>query len=464
MALHGKPGFLYPLRNSEFRVLWLAELISVAGDQLARVALALVVYARTSSALLTALTYGLTLIPSLLGGVLLSGLADRYPRRRVMVIADGARAVLAGTMAIPGLSLPVLWVCVGLLSLAAGPFKAAQMSVLPQVLQRSEQYEAGLALRQFTTQVAQLAGFAGGGLLLAVVEPHVGMALDAGTFVLSAVLIAVGVRARPAAAASAKPDSGGASGAAKGERSNVVALYALVCLLGLYIVPEGIAAPYGAGLGTSAVGVGLLLAADPVGSAVGAWLSTKVRLPVSPAAAVALAAVAGGVLVFCGFGPVLLVSVLLWAASGALSQMYLIQTQTIVVDVVPDHRRGRVMGRMGTTMYCSQGLAVVVGGVLADAIGPSKTVAAAGASAALLAVVVGVLWKAVRSRTAPGSEPGSITRRQPVHQSLPRTSDTSPREPDRHVDRGRHAGATREAADPAGNAQGFSMQVGGEPA
>src|SRR4051794_9572143 len=77
-----------------FRALWLAELLSVAGDQLARVALAVLVFGRTGSASWSALTYALTFLPALFGGVLLGGLADRFPRRRVMVVADLARAWL----------------------------------------------------------------------------------------------------------------------------------------------------------------------------------------------------------------------------------------------------------------------------------------------------------------------------------------------------------------------------------
>jgi MFS family permease len=71
------------LRVGEFRVLWLAELLSIGGDQLARIALAWIVFSRTSSASLTATTYALTFLPDIVGGSLLSGLADRYPRRRV---------------------------------------------------------------------------------------------------------------------------------------------------------------------------------------------------------------------------------------------------------------------------------------------------------------------------------------------------------------------------------------------
>ena len=88
MTETGSRGFVAALRGREFRALWLAEALSVFGDQVARVALALLVYARTDSAALTALTYALTFVPTILGGCLLSGLADCYPRRTVIVVTD----------------------------------------------------------------------------------------------------------------------------------------------------------------------------------------------------------------------------------------------------------------------------------------------------------------------------------------------------------------------------------------
>ncbi|MER6766356.1 MULTISPECIES: MFS transporter [Amycolatopsis] len=443
-----KPGFAAPLRSSEFRALWLAELSSVVGDQLARVALALVVYAQTSSALLTALTYGLTLVPSLLGGMLLSGLADRLPRRTVMAAADAARAVLAGAMAVPGLPLPVLWGCVGLLSFAAGPFKAAQMSLLPEVLGRGECYEAGLALRQFTTQVAQLGGFAGGGLLLAWLDPHVAMGLNAGTFVVSTVFVLRGVRPRPAARTAAEqPEvSEPGDGIPRGSRATVVALFGLVVLLGLYIVPEGLAAPYGHAVGVGALGIGLLMAADPVGSAIGAWVSTLVALPTKVSTVAALAVLAGVPLIACAASPNLAVTLVLWAMTGAVAEVYVIKAQALVVKVVPNRRLGGVMGRMGTAMYCSQGLIIVAGGAVADRIGPFLAIAAAGASAAVVAVIVGAGWWAARSRGATRSEPISADREHD-HHSLPRTFGTSPRDQDRLTDRAVHheAAPTRSA-------------------
>jgi hypothetical protein len=98
----------------EFRGLWLAQVISYPGDQFAQVAVAILAYRRTGSPLLTALAYALTYLPPIAGGPLLSGLADLFPRRRVMIICDVIRAGLVAAIALP--SMPFAGLC-GLLCL-----------------------------------------------------------------------------------------------------------------------------------------------------------------------------------------------------------------------------------------------------------------------------------------------------------------------------------------------------------
>ncbi|MFE5564731.1 MFS transporter [Amycolatopsis japonica] len=412
MAERRRAGFAVPLRNREFRALWSAELLSIGGDQIARVALSLLVFKETSSAALTALTYALTFIPAVLGGFLLSGLADRYPRRAVLVATDVVRAFLAAAMALPGLPLPVLWACVAVLSAAAGPFKAAQSALLPQVLGR-EDFPAGLALRQFTGQVAQVVAFGAGGLVLTLIEPHLGMLVNGCTFVLSAVIILKGVSERSAS----RTDTEQGEPAHAPTRTWFL-LYALVLLVGFYVVPEGLAVPYGHALGISAFGIGLLLAADPLGSAIGAWLTSRFPLPATPLAALVFAVLAGLPLAACVFEPGVVASIVLWAASGAVSTAFLIQVQTVVVDLVPDARRGGVMGRMSTCLQCSQGVAILGGGLAAQQFGPFRAVAAAGAVAIGVAAGVGVLWALTRSRRRAGSERGSANEDVLDHQSL----------------------------------------------
>ena len=73
------PSFRNVFAVREFRNLWLAQVLSVAGDQLDRVAMTVLVYSQTRSAFWAAATYAVTLVPWILGGLALSGLADRLP-------------------------------------------------------------------------------------------------------------------------------------------------------------------------------------------------------------------------------------------------------------------------------------------------------------------------------------------------------------------------------------------------
>src|SRR6516164_4696771 len=102
---------------TEFRALWLAQVLSVAGDQLARVALTLLVYERTHSPLLAAVTFAASVVPTFVGGIVLSGLADRLPRRRVMIVCDLLRVVLVAIMAGSGMPVAVLVVLLFLVTM-----------------------------------------------------------------------------------------------------------------------------------------------------------------------------------------------------------------------------------------------------------------------------------------------------------------------------------------------------------
>ena len=120
-----------PFTYREFRALWLARGLSLLGDQLARVAIAVLVYDRTNSPALTAITYALTFLPYL-AGPLLAGIGDRRSRRGVIVTLDLARALIVAIMALPGRPLALV---VGLLvvATAASPlYDASRSAMLPR--------------------------------------------------------------------------------------------------------------------------------------------------------------------------------------------------------------------------------------------------------------------------------------------------------------------------------------------
>ena len=78
----------------EYRHLFGAYLLSLAGDQLTAVTVAYLVFTETGSAALAAAAYASSYLAWLTGGPLLSGLADRFPRRSVMIACDLGRAAL----------------------------------------------------------------------------------------------------------------------------------------------------------------------------------------------------------------------------------------------------------------------------------------------------------------------------------------------------------------------------------
>ena len=237
------------LRVREFRTLWLADAQSSIGDQVGRVALSVLVFERTSSAILTAVTYALTFLPAIIGGALLSVLADRLPRRRVMVVCDVARGLLFGGMALPGAPLLVLCVLLVLATLFEAPFSAAQSAMLPSVLTEHDQFVVGTGLKSITYQVAQLAGFVAGGALIALIGARLGLAVNAVSFAISGVMLMIGVRARPAAQAPEEEGERRGWSLTAGARliftsPKLRALVGLSWLAGLYVVPEAVAAPY----------------------------------------------------------------------------------------------------------------------------------------------------------------------------------------------------------------------------
>ncbi|RAS69952.1 putative MFS family arabinose efflux permease [Lentzea atacamensis] len=409
------PGYRELARDGEFRALFVAHVVSVAGDQFARVALTVHVYHRTASAGLTALTYALTFLPDLVGGPLLSGLADRFARKEVMVAADLVRAALLSLMAIPGTPLWVLAALLVLVQFAGAPHGAARAALLPQILP-DERYPRGQAVLSTVTQAAQVAGFLAGGALVAWLGPELVLVADGVTFGLSAFLIGVFLLDRPAPHRPHErawpADLVGGARLVWGDR-RLRALVALACVSGFYIVGEALAAPYAAQLGAGPAGVGSIFGAYAAGAAAGmllvARLSERRQLQVMPWLAIAACAV----LVPAALRPGLAVSVGLFALSGAASAYHLVANTTFV-RAVPDASRGQAFGLAVTALRVSQGIGVALAGLAAETLAVHQVVAAAGALGVLAASgaatvwwLSGSRWNASRSDgTSRSDEPG----------------------------------------------------------
>ncbi|MET8850354.1 MFS transporter [Amycolatopsis sp. NPDC004625] len=392
-------GFRDVLGVTEFRALFAAQVVSVTGDQLARVALSILVYDRTNSPGWAALTYALTFLPDLVGGPLLSGLADRHPPRAVMVLADVLRALAVAVMAAPGLPLPAVAALLVGVQLLNPVWNSGRAALLPQVLP-GDSFVPGMGLLMMLVQAGQVAGFALGGLLVAGLGTGGALMADAASFAVSALFLVSGVLPRPPRETSGvrwwRHVRAGWTVVA-GDRRRL-ALVALGCVSGLYIAGEAVAAPYAAELGGGAVVVGLLLGAYALGNVIG--MAALSRIPPSqrsrllgPLAVLACAALLG-----CALRPDLMATLALFTLSGVASSYNLIANTTFV-QLTPDAQRAQAFGFALTALRVSQGLGVVLAGLAAERVAPHGVVAGAGALGVLAALGAAHLWR----QAQPGS-------------------------------------------------------------
>ncbi|WP_340683678.1 MFS transporter [Amycolatopsis coloradensis] len=391
MKTNAAPRMTAALANREFRALWLAEVQSLIGDQLTIVALAILVYDRTGSALLSAVVYSLTFLPALAGGLGLSQLADRYPRRTVLVVSSLIQGVLIAIMAIPGTPLALLCGLVVLARLVNAPGNAAQNALTREVFTDDDLYLKSQDIRGISTNTAMLLGLAGGGLLVSQVGASWALALDAATFLLSAAVVRFSVSRR----AAASDGNGSWFGAVKqvfGNRHLRVLVW-FSWLVGLAVVPEGLAAPLAAELGVGKQAVGWLLAADPLGFVIGAFLLSRfVSAEQRRKLLGVLAALPMVALIAFALEPGLIPALLLLAAAGAAGA-YLITVSATFITWVPNELRGGAGGVYRTGLRVAQGIGAGLGGFAADRLGSATSaIALAGVVGLLLAVLVALSW------------------------------------------------------------------------
>lgn len=371
------------LRHRELRALLVATLVSTAGDQLARVALTVLVYERTGSALLSGVTYASTFLPALVGAPLLGGLADRRPRRQVMVAADLLRVVLLCALAVPGIPVPVALGLVVLVTLVECPFDAARAALLPAVC--PELYLQSIAVDRAVQQSAQVIGFAAGGLVLIALDPSAALLLDALTFAVSALLLVCRVQPRPAVApATSAPLSRTVLADLRGAWRVVLAdpltrrpvLFVwLACAVAC--VPEGLAAPYAASIGGGAGTVALIMIANPVGNALSGLLLVRAPIALQPRLLGPLAVLVSLPLAVCLLDPGVPVLVTLVALSGAGMALSVLARAQFVARV-PDSERGRAFSLAAAGITVTQGVAVAVTATMADVASPAAVVGVAG--------------------------------------------------------------------------------------
>jgi hypothetical protein len=390
--------------DREFRGLTLAQFTSECGDQIAAIAISLLVYGRSNSPFLAAATYAVSYVPWVLGGVLLAPLTDRYPRRAAMLVCDAGRAIVVGILAlvsaIHGIPIAALIALVLISSFFSPPFSSARSALIPDIFDNGPPYVRAVAVGRILQQTDQVFGFALGGVVVAAVTPRGALALDACTFAVSFLLVISHVKERPAAMSDGTsmnvlgllrrvvPDLG----IVWSHPARRVLLMFTAASLIFMIAPDSLAVAYARQHGHGAVAAGLLAASQPFGIAVGAWLFIKFvptreqgryLLPLGAAGGLALA-------LTCLVPPVP-VACALWMLSG-MTQAFVVATIAAYNVVTDRSLRGRANGLAAASIAVTQGLGFLIWGGVADFEGAAAGVAWAGITGLLIVTIARYFW------------------------------------------------------------------------
>jgi len=390
----------------EFRGIVISQVASEAGDQIARVALALLVLAQTGSPLYAAATFAVAIIPSFLGGALLGPVADRFSRRTLMLGADLGRAAIIMLLALVAVQGTPLWVLFGLLLVAelfTPLFDSARGATTPEVLGSVALVATGAALSRALSLANQAVGLVLGGLIVQLTNPRVALAIDGFSFLVSYAVLVVFLMPRPSVLESTPSlpvlmrDLGRGFTLLMSDRSRR-ALVLLGWGMALPLVaPEAVALAYVDQQGAADTWGGVLMAAVVIGAAVGA-IAVGRRSPRDQLDLVLpLAMVMSLPLLVTGIEPPLWLLTLLWFASGA-AQAFLVPVMAFTTLLTPNDQRGSVIGiaSAGFALLTSVGYLVV--GWVATITSPAFAVVVMAVIGLVVASASYVVWPAAHLR------------------------------------------------------------------
>jgi MFS family permease len=400
----------------------------MTGTVLAQLALPVLVYTRTGSALLAALTFATSFLPYLVAGTLLSAVVDRVPTRRLLVGCNLASMLVALGMAAPGTPIAGLLLLAFALGLISPLFQGGRAATLREAVP-GPAFVPGRSLIRLVSQGAQIGGFAVSGLLLTVVTPRTLMVCNAVSFAVAAVILRLGTRERLPKALRAKREAPQAATSSPARvslirdsfggirrifavprvRRLMIFMWAFPALA---IFPEALAVPYVLGRpGGTALGAGLLLTAVPVGTFAGEALATSLASPIRQIRLVraATALLFVPLLAFAP-RPDVAVAIALLVVSG-LGNAAMPGLDRITIEITPADLLPRTLSIQSAGLMFWVGIGYAAAGGLAQFIRPGYAIVLAGCCGL---VVVGLLAPGKPAGTGQSNQDSADPKASPV--------------------------------------------------
>jgi MFS family permease len=370
------------LSHPSFRSLWLAGLISDAGDWMLFVALPILVYTETGSALGTSLAFLIELAPRIVLAPWAGTIADRCDRRRLLLGLSLLQAVALLPLVFVGRHGPLslLYGVILVEASLSALFDPAKNALLPSLLAPTELVSAN-ALIAFNESAGRLVGGPLGGLLLAAGELRLIVTTDALTYLLAAALIArvkpqpdfplptSSPRVRP----EARPGGGLLSAVRAGAvRPGLFVAFTAQIAQGIFLVLFVLFVAQR--LHGGAAEIGLMRGVQAIGALAAGLLLSFVSGALSPARLTAWAAAAFGVLDLVVWNlPVLSTATTLYVTLFILVGAPGLGLVTGLISalglVTPAHERGRVFSALGLADSAGQAIGMLAAGLLTPAVG-----------------------------------------------------------------------------------------------
>jgi predicted MFS family arabinose efflux permease len=395
--MSGRGRLLGPLSEPQFRLLWIGQTTSAAGDGLTFLAIAFAVLhiggKATDLGLVFAAFFAAYVSFVLIGGVW----ADRLPRQLVMVAADLLRAVvqvIIGLLLLTGeAQVWQLAIGVAVYGAASAFFQPASTGLIPQTVSAGRLQQAN-ALMSISRNGGSILGPPISGLIVAFAGPATVFLIDAATFAVSAVSLLL---LKPVERASPAERQPFLAELRSGWREVIARPWIAAALVAFGISNASGAAFFILGpviadrqLGGPAAW-GLILTGGAIGGLVGGLLALRIR-PRHPLRVgfIVMFLVALQPLSLVGPAPVLLIAgaFLLGLAAGELTNTWWF---TLLQQHVPEHARSRVSSYDWLVSFIFQPLGLLTVGPLSQTVGFTPTLVGAASLLLLTYVTVGLL-------------------------------------------------------------------------
>ncbi len=350
-------GPLRSLRNSTFRWLWAAGLMIGFGNWMQRLTISWLVLDQTGSVFLTAVSFAIRSAPNLVFGPFGGAIADRYPRRKVLIITAGVKVFVAlGLWALAFQADTLIWVVMVLIGLAGvtASFELPSSQALAVDVVGKRNAANGVAMLSVATRAVGAAGALTGGLLIASLGPGAVFFLGALAFAAGGYAVSRVVVAQPGLSLE-RPSLriGKLFGSTYGGIKILLGIPVVATLLGFAMVVEILGFTYQSVmpslakdvLGVGSVGLGALTAMAAIGGLAGSVLITAISdYDRKGLLAVGIIFLYGGGLIALGVSEIFPLSLLIVTVVGTMASSFDALQWTMLMENVPDDMRGRAMG------------------------------------------------------------------------------------------------------------------------